>query len=191
MRVFNHGVGRHFAVAMTVLGFAVLTAPSQAATAKAQGMIALPTPHLENTLLNATDLPAQQQGIALRFVETTGLGKNLSLLLLDEVKRSPSVTAAIKEYGFDTVKQMVVYAIKDVQSAHAPAWNSMLAGVYEDYFDTSEMTSIMQKKERSPYFTKMLDRQSDIASAVAGEGQAIFTQAQTDVMQKLHTAFTH
>ncbi len=86
---------------------------------------------------------------------------------------------------------MVVYAIKDVQSAHAPAWNTMLAGVYEDYFAAAEMTSIMQKKERSPYFGKMLDRQSDIASAVAGEGKAIFTQAQTDVMEKLHTAFTH
>ncbi|MFC3052766.1 DUF2059 domain-containing protein [Kordiimonas pumila] len=126
---------------------------------------------------------------ALKFIEATGIYKNLSLLLLNEVKTSTPVQAAIRQHGFETVKTAVVQAIRVAQTTYAGEWNTMMAGIYNQHFNKDELRSILMEKEQSPHFEKMITLQPVIAAAVAVQGKAIFEEAQKTVLQQISTDF--
>ena len=127
-------------------------------------------------------------GTAQDFVLYTGIVKNLSLLLLHDVKDDVQVQAAIKRYGFDKVQNSVVKAIRLAQATHSRPWSDMLAGIYEDRFEASELKSILVEKEASPHFVKLLDQQDAIADAVKRQGKDIYAAARAQVMSQLSSA---
>jgi len=122
---------------------------------------------------------------ALQFVRFTGLTKNLSLLLLNDVKNEIPVKAAIERYGMDKVQVSVVRAIRIAQNTYAREWNLMLANVYKSHFGGSELQSILAKREASPFFVHLVDLQTVIASDVKTEGGVIFSHARADVMRQV------
>ncbi len=125
---------------------------------------------------------AQVHDAALKFVRKSGISKNLSLLLLHEVKNSAAVRAAIKRYGMAHVQETVVQVIRNVQASYDADWNQMLAGVYENHFDARALHSLMSKRDASPHFIKLLDLQDEIATAVKANGGNIFGKARADVL---------
>jgi hypothetical protein len=125
---------------------------------------------------------------ALDFVRHTGVVKNLSLLLLHDVKNEAHVQAAIKRYGFDKVQKTVVTAIRMAQLEHGAEWGDMLAGIYDSRFDAGELKSILAEKESSPHFGKLIEAQDAIAAAVRHDGQDIYAEARAQVMRQLERA---
>jgi|GEM_PF-1576571 len=125
---------------------------------------------------------AEVHATALKFVRKSGISKNLSLLLLHEVKNSAAVRAAIRRYGMERVQETVVQVIRSVQANYDSDWNQMLAGVYESHFDARALQSLMQQRDASPHFIKLLDLQDEIANAVKANGDNIFDKARADVM---------
>lgn len=125
---------------------------------------------------------------ALSFVRKTGISKNLSLLLLHDVKNSAAVRAAIRQYGMDKVQETVVQVIRGVQQSYNADWNQMLAGVYESHFDARALQSLMQQRDASPHFIRLLGLQEEIASAVKAKGDSIFDKARADVMSGIKAA---
>lgn len=121
------------------------------------------------------------------FVRFTGASKNLSLLLLHDVKDDAHVRAAIKRYGFSHVQDTVVRAIKKAQLSFGPRWNDMLASIYDERFEDGELKSILREKESSPHFVKLLDEQDNIATDVREKGGDILTSARAHVMAILST----
>jgi len=164
----------------------VAAAPSTLIPAHQSQPHTLETSFLSNRV--SADQPISNT-LALRFVEMTGVYKNLSLLLLDEVKHSGTVQAAIKKHGFENVKLTVVRAIKKAQGDHAARWNTMLASVYQTHFGVDELNSILIKKEQSPHFKKLIDLQPTISSIVALKGENIFNDAHQQVMTLLSSDF--
>ena len=119
------------------------------------------------------------------FVRNAGLSKNLSLLLLEEVKNTSQVDAAIDRFGMDRVQLMVVQAIKSAHQSHEAAWVDVLAKVYSDHFTEAELASLMRDKEQSPSFTRLLTLQKTIGDSILSEGKTVFSHARTDVMDTL------
>lgn len=119
---------------------------------------------------------------ALKFVLETGISKNLSLLLLHDVKNSAPVRDAIRQYGMDKVQATVVQVIRSVQASYGSDWNQMLASVYERHFDAHALQSLIQKRDASPHFIRLLDLQDEIAMAVKTNGNNILDKARADVM---------
>ncbi len=122
---------------------------------------------------------------AFDFVRFSGASKNLSLLLLHDVKDDAFVKAAIKRYGFTHVRDSVIRAIKKAQVTYAASWSTMLATIYDARFDEGELKSILREKESSPHFVKLLDEQDNIASDVREKGEDIFASARAQVMATL------
>lgn len=181
------------------LGFgiatAAITAPSFAGASMAPGNM----PQVDRTEVPAAlmaSLSSRPMGSsladdaspALDFVRHTGVVKNLSLLLLHDVKNEAHVQAAIKRYGFDKVQKTVVSAIRVAQLEHGAEWGDMLAGIYGSHFNAGELKSILAEKESSPHFGKLIEEQDAIAAAVKADGQDIYTEARAQVMRQLERA---
>lgn len=126
---------------------------------------------------------------AVSFVRYTGISKNLSLLLLHDVKNTDTVTAAIQKYGFEKVKQAVVNAIKAEQNKHAIAWDNVLAHVYLKHFDAKALSSIQQDREASPHFITMLEMQDEISGEVQKNGLPVIQAAKASVLQSIAAQF--
>lgn len=173
-----------------VLSVAVLTlsASAGAATSKAPSKI-LPAPSAPIEGLTPfadgqSDI-ARTNKVALTFVERTGITKNLSLLVLDDVKNRRQIRDAISLYGMDKVQSTVVTAIKAAQAIYAPQWNQLMAEIYVEHFSAPELASILAKREASPYFPRLLDLQETIANAVHARGDQMVASARVDVMSQV------
>lgn len=134
-----------------------------------------PTPFL-------TTAQSDAYAAALKFVVSAGLTKNLSLLLLEEVKQSDEVNAAIDRNGMDDVQVKVVRAIRAAQKAHGGEWAAVLARAYSQFFTATEMQSILKERENSAHFIRLLQLQEKLAQTIRLEGDAIFNQARTEVL---------
>lgn len=121
------------------------------------------------------------------FVRFSGASKNLSLLLLHDVKNDTYVRAAIKRYGFAHVQDTVVRAIKKAQASYGTRWSDMLASIYDERFEDGELKSILREKESSPHFIKLLSEQDNIATDVREKGEGIFASARAQVMETLNS----
>ena len=119
------------------------------------------------------------------FVRNAGLSRNLSLLLLEEVKNTSQVDTAIDRFGMDMVQLLVVQAIKSAHQSHEAAWTDVLAKVYSDHFSQEELASLMRDKEQSPSFTRLLTLQEEIGNSILTEGETVFSQARAEVMDTL------
>ncbi len=119
---------------------------------------------------------------ALKFVLVTGLHKNLSLLLLHDVKNQKPIQDVVKLHGMDKAQDAVVRAIRSAKNSHAAEWNEMLAGVYNRHFSDEELQSIMTERETSPYFDGLIEKQALIAAETQVHGKDIFTEAKADVL---------
>lgn len=119
---------------------------------------------------------------ALEFVEIAGLTKNLSLLLLEDVKQSEEVNAAIDRDGMDSVQSKVVRAIRAAQKAHGGEWADILARAYSQHFTAAELKSILNERENSAHFIRLLQLQEKLAETIRLEGNAIFNQARSEVL---------
>ncbi|TNE66131.1 MAG: hypothetical protein EP335_04020 [Alphaproteobacteria bacterium] len=126
---------------------------------------------------------------ARKFVRMTGVSRNLSLLLLDEVKTDPLVQAAIQRHGMAKVQAKVVNAIRSAQNAYSGEWSEMLAGVYLRHIDEDAMKSILSMREASPFFMQLIDEQDSIAAEVKAKGGAIFAEARARVQERLKAEF--
>ena len=126
-----------------------------------------------------------QQEAAIRFIEYAGIDKNLSLLLLNDVKTASEVTDAIERMGFEPVKTKVVDAIKRAQLSNKAEWTEMLATVYLNYFEGTELSSILTERESSPFFVKMVELQTAISHDVDVQGELIFKRARQQVLELL------
>lgn len=164
------------------------TAPTFAASATVPAAPKTPVPSsLSQDALIAT-LPQSGQDIALRFVVATGAAKNLSLLLLEDVKHDASVQAAIKQYGMVHVQNAVVKAIRATQREYANDWSALLAEIYRDHLSDEELRDIISNRDASRYFVKLLRQQDAIAAELSDRGHLIFTQARQDVLRMLEAA---
>jgi len=181
-------------IASLGLGLAI-AAPSYAGTSMSVGEMpratAVETP--SSLLASLSSRPEGSRLVddvnpALDFVRHTGVVKNLSLLLLHDVKEEAHVQAAIKRYGFNKVQKTVVQAIRLAQLTHGAEWGDMLAHIYDVRFDAAELTSILREKESSPHFGKLVEAQDGIASAVRHDGQEIYAEARAQVMRQLEAA---
>lgn len=133
-------------------------------------------------------LPQPGEDIALRFVVATGAVKNLSLLLLDDVKHNAGVQAAIKQYGMVHVQNAVVKAIRATQREYANDWSALLAEIYRDHLSDEELDDILSNRTSSRHFVKLLEQQDAIAADLSDRGHLIFTRALQDVLRILETA---
>lgn len=127
---------------------------------------------------------------ALAFVRGAGITKNLSLLLLQDVKNTATVQSAIKRMGMDRVQLHVIKAIRAAQKSHEGEWAKVLAGIYSQHFSSRELRSIMKKRDASPHFVRMLELQATISDAVLTHGRAVFSQAREDVLGDLDATFS-
>lgn len=141
---------------------------------------------LTGGLLPRQDIEGREA--ALEFVRNTGITKNLSLLLLHDVKDEAPVQAAIKRYGMSKVQSAVVRAIRHAQNAHAADWDEMLATIYQAHFDAAELQSLAQYRDASPHFVRLLELQEEIANAVKDNGRRIFNEARAEVMQAVQVS---
>ncbi|MCK0068977.1 hypothetical protein [Kordiimonas laminariae] len=134
-------------------------------------------------------LERSQQETAIRFIQYAGIDKNLSLLLLNDVKTSAQVTDAINRIGFEAVKEKVVTAIKRAQLSNKAEWTEMLATVYLNYFEGTELSSILTERESSPFFAKMVELQTAISHDVDTQGKLIYKRARQQVLDLLTKEF--
>jgi len=126
---------------------------------------------------------------AIDFVRFTGISKNLSLLLLHDVKNADVVQAAIGKYGFEDVKNGVVRAIKAEQNKHATTWDTMLARVYLSHFDAKALKSLQTKREASPHFLTMIELQDTISGEVQENGLAVIEAAKASILEAIAKQF--
>ncbi|WP_417450060.1 hypothetical protein [Kordiimonas sp.] len=148
------------------------------------------TPGLLASLSSRPDAArmARQASPAQNFVRVTGAVKNLSLMLLHDVRHEAHVKAAIQQYGFQKVQATVVSAIRLAQLEYGAQWGNMLAGIYTARFKADELHSIVREKESSPHFIKLLSEQDAIAAAVKENGHDIYAAARAQVMMQLDAA---
>ncbi|MEX0300372.1 MAG: hypothetical protein AB3N28_14960 [Kordiimonas sp.] len=125
---------------------------------------------------------------ALRFVLVTGLHKNLSLLLLHDVKNQKPIQDVVKQHGMDKAQDAVVKAIRSAKNSHAAEWNEMLASIYKRHFSDEALQSIMTERETSPYFSELIEKQALIAAETQIHGKDIFTEAKADVLDTIAEA---
>lgn len=119
---------------------------------------------------------------ALMFVRKAGLSKNLSMLLLEDIKQAEEVDNAIDRVGMDKVQAKVVRAIRLAQQAHETEWTELLARVYSEHFTANELKSILQERENSPHFARLFDLQKAIAQSIQLQGKSIYDQARSEVL---------
>lgn len=152
----------------------------------------IPLPKFDHTVddrfLSASETGRKAE--AEKFIRVAGISKNLSLLLLQDVKNAQTVNAAIDRLGMDKVQASVVRAIRSAQKSHEGKWVAVLAGIYSQHFSSAQLRSIMTERELSPYFPRLVEMQDVIADAVQEQGRVIFTQALTDVMGELTARFS-
>ncbi len=127
---------------------------------------------------------------ALEFVKVAGLTKNLSLLLLEEVKQSVEVNAAIDRDGMDSVQGKVVHAIRSAQKTHGGEWADVLARAYSQYFTADEMQSILKERENSAHFIRLIQLQEKLAETIRLEGSTVFNQARSEVLGTVAFSFS-
>lgn len=167
------------AISLAALVASAATAPLHASAAPTKPVLQTQTaeasPFLEAERADA-------YSAALQFVESAGLVKNLSLLLLEEVKQSAEVNAAIDRDGMDDVQNKVVRAIRTAQKVHGGEWAEVLAKAYSQHFTAVEMQSILQERENSAHFIRLLQLQEQLADTIRIEGDAIFNQARSEVL---------
>lgn len=176
------GVFAKLAMVFSVSALA-FSAPANASASKAPSKI-VPTPSAPiESFSPFTGAPNTK--VALTFVERTGITKNLSLLVLEDVKNRRQIRDAISLYGMDRVQSTVVDAIKSAQKIYAPQWNQLMAEIYVEHFSEAELSSIMTKREASPYFPRLLDLQDTIASAVHARGDQMVASARVDVLNEV------
>lgn len=161
------------------------------AQAWASSAATVPTPgerRLQSTLSSTAFLNVEARGAmdtAIKFVRYTGLSKNLSLLLLHDVKDDAPVQGAIDKYGMKKVQGTVVKAIKAEQHKYSISWDQMLAGVYMQHFTTNELNSILAKREASPFFDRLLELQTVISEEIQENGKDIYVKARAGVMKQV------
>lgn len=166
---------------------AAFTAP-QSLAANAPTMPSVDSLEVSLPDLTGAFLPhsaAAPRQTALDFVRKTGISRNLSLMLLHDVKGRAAVQAAVKRYGMDTVQNTVVKVILSAQSQYGTEWEQMLAGIYQAHFGAQALRSLTVERDASPYFVRLLDVQDDIAQAVKEKGQAILQKARTDILAQI------
>jgi len=168
-----------------VLSVAALTiaAPAIASASKAPTKIQPTAPAPVESFSSLTSLRSNK--VALTFVERTGITKNLSLLVLEDVKNRRQIRDAISLYGMDKVQSTVVDAIKAAQKIYAPQWNQLMAEIYVEHFSAAELASILAEREASPYFPRLLDLQDTIANSVHARGGQMVATARIDVMSEV------
>jgi len=168
------------------LCFAASAAAAATTAAAPVGPRTVNTPTFDNSALMPT-LPQATTDVALQFVVKTGVTKNLSLLLLNEIKHDAAVQAAVARHGMTRVQNAVVKSIRIAQRDYADDWNSVLASIYREHMAANELADIIAKREASPHFIKLLDLQDKIATALTSRGEKIFSRARQDVMRRLVT----
>lgn len=168
-----------------VLFVAALTisAPAIASASKTPSKILPAAPAPVDSFSSLSSLRSNK--VALTFIERTGITKNLSLLVLEDVKNRRQIRDAIALYGMDKVQSTVVDAIKAAQKAYAPQWNQLMAEIYVEHFNAAELVSILAKREASPYFPRLLDLQDTIANSVHARGDQMVASARIDVMSQV------
>ncbi len=165
------------------IGVLAFTINANATTSKAPTKIlAAPIAPLEGLSPYATD---QNNKVALKFIKRTGITKNLSLLVLQDVKNRRQIKDAIALYGMPKVQETVVDAIKAAHKIYAPRWNQLMAEIYVEHFTATELASIMAKREASPFFPRLLDLQDTISKAVHARGDQMVASARVDVMDQV------
>lgn len=126
---------------------------------------------------------------AMQFVKTTGLHKSLSLLLLDSVKHDNFVENAIQTHGFTNVKASVVTNIKLTTTRYRQEWETLLAQIYSNQFSDTELLSIIEKGENSPYYTRFIARQSEMGTSNRLVSSDLFKKAYAELIQSLAVNF--
>lgn len=132
--------------------------------------------------------PSQDTEAALAFVRETGLNKNLSLMLLETMKKDITVLSAIESKGFKAVQRVVVNAIILERAEHEADWNKVLAGVYSKHFSTAELNSLARLKEKSPYFVRLISLQNEITAMINEAGSALLKTAERNVKNRVEAA---
>ncbi|WP_262696247.1 hypothetical protein [Kordiimonas aquimaris] len=122
---------------------------------------------------------------ALTFVKKTGLNKNLSLLLLETMKRDRLVLSAIRAKGLKAVQGIVVNAIILEREQHKSAWEHILATTYSKFFRAAELESLAVEKEKSPYFARLISIQNEITTQVNTQGSSILETAERNVKARI------
>lgn len=184
----QHYFGKFYSVftkSLMVVSTSVLavTASANAVASKAPSKIlSAPVTPLEGLSLYATD---QNNKVALKFIVRTGITKNLSLLVLQDVKNRREIRDAIALYGMPKVQATVVDAIKAAQKIYAPQWNQLMVEIYVEHFTATELASIMAKREASPFFPRLLNLQDTIAETVHARGDQMVATARVDVMDQV------
>ncbi len=126
---------------------------------------------------------------AMQFVKTTGLHKSLSLLLLDSVKHDNFIENAIQAHGFPNVKASVVTNIKLTTTRYRQEWEILLAQIYGNQFSDTELLSIIENGENSPYYTRFIERQSEMGTSNQLVSSDIFKKAYAELIQSLAVNF--
>lgn len=137
---------------------------------------------------SAAFLPAESASsfdAAIEFIRVAGISRNLSLLLLEDVKTNKQVDAAIDRIGMDRVQRSVIRAIKAAQRSHEREWTELLAGIYSTHFDAAALRSILRERESSSHFLRLVELQDTIALAIRKQGAAVFAHALDEVMGDL------
>lgn len=122
---------------------------------------------------------------AMAFVKKTGLNKNLSLLLLETMKRDRLVLSAIKTKGLKTVQGIVVNAIIREREQHKNNWEHILASTYSKFFRAAELESLAIEKEKSPYFARLISIQNEITVQVNTKGSTLLETAERNVKARI------
>lgn len=128
------------------------------------------------------------KAVALDFVKTAGLDKNLSLLLLDAAKNDVLVQEAIQQHGFDKVKAIVVRAITEERAAHAAAWTDMMAETYSHHLSAGQLSSIARGRTLSPFYQHLVEVQDEIAREVRDRGAEILAKAKSGLKSRIRMA---
>lgn len=119
---------------------------------------------------------------ALRFIRETELNRNLSLLILNDVKTTPEVAALVERYGFEAAKTIVVRLIRDAQGTYGAAWDEVMADLYQQHFTAGELASLVADHEASPHFSRLMNLQADLGAGAREKGSTVIAAARARVL---------
>jgi len=153
-------------------------ADAHASKYKGTPSYSLPTPFL--------DAPSIEQfDAALTFVRSTGLNKNLSLILLESMKHDSLVVNAIKNKGLKQVQNIIVHAIISERIHFESDWDQILANTYSQFFTANELISLARDKSQSPYFSRLVELQGEIAQRINTDGVNILSAAKRSIKSRV------
>jgi hypothetical protein len=120
--------------------------------------------------------------VALGFVQSTGIGSNLTSLSHAVGVRTDAYRLVSARLGTERALAMLSANIAAATPAYQAQWNEQLAASYLERFSAAELESLRRERSSSPHLAKLEREQAAVGRIMQARTQAMLTQMLTQVM---------